>query len=198
MADSPDGVGDLEYTPRELRQMDEQEARQTLTVAQFERWESIQDLYEEAEQTQAEWDAESETVSEVAIHADMAQLGTEVEVFGNDLVVYLDPEERQTRQALQRLEDEYSDIDVDALEETDDERLDELVDLLLDLLDAALVEWNGTRWADLSEAKRDTTLADIYSAWGTQALMLAWLEITQAIQADREARIDQIESFRGA
>lgn len=190
------GGSSLEYTPRELRAMDEDEALSTLTVAQYERWQGIQDLYDDVEETEAEWDAQAETVAEVTVEADMEALGTRVDVFGNDLLVHADTESTGFRNAAQRLDDEFGDIEGDQLEDVDDGRVDALANHLLDMLDAVLVEWDGTDWDALDEDGRQGVLQSARSKWGVDGLMLAWGEIAVAIREDREETVGRIEKFR--
>jgi hypothetical protein len=192
------GGSNLEYTPRELREMDESEARSTLTVDQYERWQGIQDLYEDVEETEAEWEREAETVEAVTVNADMEALGTRVEVFGNDLLVHADTEAREFRQAAERLDDEFGDIDGSELDDVNDDRVGALADHLLDMLDAVLVEWDGTEWSALDEGSRQSVLQSARSKWGVDGLMLAWSEIATGIREDREEKVGRIEKFRDA
>ncbi len=92
----------------ELRRMDEQEARQSLTVAEYERWESINQLHDEAEETREQWEEEEQEVSDLVVRADPEQLGTEVDLFGNDVLVRVDSEDRRFREAAESLSDERS------------------------------------------------------------------------------------------
>jgi hypothetical protein len=194
-----------EYTPRELAAMDEDEARTTLTVAQFERWEQLQDLFDQQAETEAEWEAEEETVREVTVSADMEQLGTQVDIYGNDLLVRADPESQGLQDALETLEADFGDIEVEdpdadgeaAFGDVDTDRLDDLADHLLGMLDEVIVRWDGTRWDGLPRAQRETILADARVSWGVDGLMLAWARIAAEIRADREGTVSQLESFRG-
>jgi hypothetical protein len=195
-----------DYTPRELAEMDEDEARNTLTVAQFERWEGLQDLFDEQADTEEEWEQQEETVQEVTVSADMEQLGTHVEVYGNDLLVRADPDSSEFRSAIDALDDEFGDIEVadedadgaDAFGDVDRERLDDLADHLLEMLDSVLVKWDGARWAGLPSEQRDTILAESRAKWGVDGLLLAWGDIVTAIREDHEGTVSQLESFRGA
>lgn len=192
-----------DYTPRELADMDEEEARQTLPIAQYERWEQIQDLYEEKADTEAEWEREEETVREVTVSADMEQLGTRVDLYDNDLLVRADPESQALQDALETLEDDYGDIEVEdpdadgeaAFGDVDTDRLDALADHLLGMLDEVIVRWDGTRWAGLPAAQREAILQDARAAWGIDGLMLAWARIAAEIRADREGVVEDLESF---
>lgn len=190
------GGSSMEYTPRELREMDEAEARSTLTVDQYERWEGIQELYEEVEETEAEWDAQAETVADVTVNADMEALGTRVDVFGNDLLVHADTESKEFREAAERLDTEFGDIDGDNLEAVDESRVSELGEHLLDMLDAVVVKWGDTEWSALDEDGRQGVLQSARSKWGVDGLMLAWSDIAIAIREDREERVGRIEKFR--
>lgn len=189
-------VGDLDYSVSQLREMDEQTARDTLTVNQYERWEQIQDLYDDVAETEAEWQSQEETVAAVTVSADMEQLGTRVDVFGNDLLVHADTEAPAFRQAAERLESEFGDIDGSELDGVDDDRVQALADHLVEMLSQVIVQWGGTEWDSLPPAQRDSILADAREKWGVDGLMLAWSDIAVAIREDREEVVGQLEKFR--
>jgi len=183
------------YTPEQLRQMDDEEARRTLTVQQYERRESIIDLIDQAEQNQQEWADEDERVVDLTVHADDQDLGTELDLYGNDVVVRISPDDDEFRAVAERVEDDYGDLDdSDGLPDGVD---DELADALLEMLDLALVEWNGVDWATLTPGEREAMRADIREKWGLDGLLVAWMKhIPEAIHEDREEVVSTIESFR--
>jgi hypothetical protein len=183
------------HTPEQLRQMSDEEARRTLTVQQYERRESIIDLIDQAEQNQQEWAEEDERVVDLTVHADDRDLGTELDLYGNDVVVRISPDDDEFRAVAERVEDEYGDIDdTDGLPDGVD---DELAEALLEMLDLALLEWNGTDWAALTPRDREYVLGDIRDKWGLDGLLLAWVRhIPEAIHDDREEVVSTIESFR--
>ena len=190
------GVGELEYTVSQLRDMDEQTARNTLTVNQYERWERLQDLYDDVAETEQEWAKQEETVAAVTVNADMEQLGTRVDIYGNDLLVHADPEAPAFRDAAERLDSEFGDIDGSELDSVADDRVQDLADHLLEMLDHVLVKWGETEWADLPEGQRQATLEDARSKWGVDGLMVAWGDIALAIREDREEVVGRLEKFR--
>jgi len=194
-----------EYSAFDLKAMDEDEARQTLTVAQFERWEDIQDLYDRAAKTEAEWQDEAATVADVTVSADMDDLGTRVEIFGNDLLVYADLEHPEFRQATERLDDEFGDLsvedpdadaDTDAFGGVDGDRLEALADHLMGMLDTVLVRWDGTAWDDLPAEQQQAILQQAREAWGVTGLLRAWGEIAVAIREDYDQLEATMQSFR--
>jgi len=184
----------------ELRQMDEDTARETLTVAEYERRQDIIDAHDAAEQTRDRWREQEATVTDVVVHADIDQLGTAVEVFGNDLVVHIDLNDRRVRavgKELEALESEYEDVALDDLDALDDDTVAEIADPILELFDLILRRWNGTEWADLSPHQRQTILADARRKWNLDGVVLAWIDMIAAIEQDREERLEVMESFRG-
>jgi len=191
--DSDDG---LEYSAHELKRMDEETARNTLTVTQFERWESIQELYDDADETQDEWDAQAETVAEVTVSADMESLGVEVDVFGNDLLVHADTEDPEFQRHAQTLDDEFGDVDGSNVESVAPERLDRLADHLVEMLDLVIVRWDDTEWNELTDGQRHGVLSDAREQWGIEGLLLAWADIAASIYEDRDERMGRIEKFR--
>lgn len=184
------------YSISELRAMDEQTARQTLTVDQYERWDSLQALYDQAEANRDRFAREDERVHDLTVHADPEALGTEVTLYGNDLLVHLDSDDP----TFQAVHDEYQDLvgdvddaDLDALEDN----REAVADAIIELFDCLLVRWNGTDWEDLSPEQRRGVLADAREAWGFDALVLGWGEVMTAIREAREQQAEAVESFRG-
>jgi len=188
------------YNSLELRQMDEQTARTTLTVAEYERWEQLHEMVDRAEQTRERWADEDEQVADIEVAAEMDQLGTEVDIYGNDLLVRLNPESEKLQAVKPRLEAYQSEVgdiqsgeDIDQLTEADAE---ELVSILLDLLDAVILKWRGTEWDSLAEHQRVSILETARSKWGIDGLANAWAEIIEAVERKQDDRRDVIESFR--
>jgi len=197
---------DSEYSPFDLRDMDEEEARQTLTVNEFEQWEQIQELYDSVEETKAEFERDADAVAEVTVSADMEALGTEVDIFGNTLLVRANPEDRELIKKVERIEAEFGDIAVEdpdadgaaAYEGVPRERLNDMATALVDVLDHLILRWDGTDWASLSDAKRDAVLAQARETWQIDGLQLAWEHIVVAMDEERSEREDRLKSFRSA
>lgn len=199
-----------EYSAGELRRMDEETARATLTVNQYERWEQIQDLHDQADETRERWADEEERVQDIAVHADIEQLGTEVDLFGNDVLVYIHDNDREFQNAAERLENNITDGDmietVDDLEGLDSENVDDLsdddqealVDGLLDMLDTILRQWNGHEWQSLPEDTRLTILNRWASEVGVYGVLAGWVRIATALRDDQEQLMEAVDSFRGA
>lgn len=193
-----DGDQTQAYSVSELRAMDEQTARQTLTVEQYERWDSLQDLYDQAEANRDRFAREDDQVHDLTVHADPEALGTDVQLYGNDLLVHLDSDDPTFR----AVHDEYQDLVGDTDEgEADLEALEEnreaVADAIIELFDCLLVRWNGTDWERLSPKQRRGVLADAREAWGFDALVLGWGEVMAAIRETREQQAEAVESFRG-
>lgn len=185
-----------EYTAYELREMDEQTARQTLTVAQFERWEKIQSLHDEAEETRERWEEQAEEVAEIAVHADVEQLGTEVDLFGNETIVHIDSADDEFRETAERLDDYFGEFEAEEIDELGEDRQEEIADGLTDMLGCVLERWNGHDWEDLPPDVRRDVLAQCREKWGVDGLLLAWVDIAAAVNEDREEKLDVIEKFR--
>lgn len=184
------------HSPRELREMDEQTARQTLTVGEFERWESLQDLYDQAEATRERFSREDDRVHDLTVHADPEALGTQVTVYGNDLLVHLDSDDPAFRAVHEEYQDLVGDTDADNLAALEDNR-EAVADAVVELLDCLILRWNGWEWDDLPQEQRRAVLADARAKWGFDALMLAWADVMGAIREDREEAAEMVKSFRG-
>lgn len=186
----------MDYTPTELREMGDDEARSTLTVDQYERREKLNDLLAEADETRERIDEQNERVESLTVHADPEQLGTEVDLFGNDVLVHIDTDNDEFREAAEALEELEPDdrTEIDAL---DDDLRERMGEKLTTMLDAVLVRWNGHEWGDLPADDRAGVLADAREKWGLDGLMLAWADIGAAVGEDREERVGVVDSFRG-
>lgn len=194
------GGGDgADLTNHELRQMSDEEARQSLTVDEYERREKLIELHEQADETRERWAEEERQIAEITVQADMEQLGTRVDVFGNDLLVHLDSDDRQLTQAAGKLEDlreQYADVDADELEELPTEDKNAMLGHLQTMLDCVIVEWGDQRWSNLREDQRADILADAAEKWGLDGIMLAWVDIAAAVNEDRQERMEVVESFQ--
>jgi len=195
---------DSEYSAFDLRDMEEETAWDELSREESEQWEKIQELYDGVEETEQQFEREAEAVADVTVSADMTDLGTEVSVFGNDLLVYADLESPEFRDATERLESEFGDITVEnpdaedeaAFGDVADERLDDMAAHLVEMLDTVLVRWDGTEWDSLSDGQRETILQQARASWGITGLLKAWGEITLAIREDYDELEARVESFR--
>ena len=179
-----------------LRQMDKETARNTLTVNEYERWEKLQDLHEQADETREQWADEEDTVAEITVHADMDKLGTELDLYGNDVLVHVDSGSSAIEDHADAVDDILGDTDPEDVDSLTQDDLDAVLTHLLDMLDIALVRWNGTEWADIAEDARADTLARIGESWGVEAVLLGWFDIAAAMHEDREEKVSAVESFR--
>lgn len=201
MSEADNGTNDrlpYEYTPEQLRRMDDDTARAELTVDQFERREKIIALHDGADEQRAEWEAEDERVTDLVVHADPELLGTEVDLYGNDVLVHMDTDDDALVGTIRSLESEFGDVDRDDIDLLDAGSREEFAAYVTDALDAMIVRWNGHGWGDLGDAERRAILADAREKWGLDAMFLGLVDAITAVQRDREERVDVVDSFRGA
>jgi len=193
----------------ELRAMDEHEAKRELSMVEYQRWESLHehlDAAEENRQELAEADAE---VHSLIAKSDPSNLAVDVNVWGNDLSVYYGAEDDAIQAAAQRLADTFDidpDGDLDAQAETLDsddiaeDQLHEAKDALAELVLSAVISWNGARWDDVSEADREhirtTITASRPDGWGVAGLIDAWVQIQTAVDEARNERLEVVRKFR--
>jgi len=189
-------AADTHYSTLDLRQMDEQEARNTLTVAEYERWEKLHENIEAAEETRERFAAEDELVEDITVRADMDALGTDVDLYDNDVVVYIDSENDRFREAADALDGELGDTDPEDVADLDRETIDTVAEHLKTMLDCALVEWNGHEWDALGADTRRDVLATCREKWGVDGLLLAWFDIAKAVSEDRQEKVEAVDSFR--
>ena len=184
----------------ELRRMDREQARATLSVPEFERWEALQERFDAAEETRAEWEAADDLATEITVHADREKLGTEVDVFGNDVLVRVDPESPGLRDRVEATEARFGDDDV-GIEELDEEAAADLREKMVGIYEEIVVEWNGhdfTDDGDLTEAARRQVFADAAEKWGIRGLFMGLADIIAAVRDDQETRLEAVDSFRGS
>ena len=190
----------------ELRRMDEQTAMQTLTMAEYQRWESVNDHHERAEQVRQEWRETEAEATSILVNTDVSDLATDIELFGNDVAVYYDPEDPRLHDAAEAVADVLG-VDIDDaadLEATTDdvprEAIDDAKAALADLVCVTFVEWNGHNWSDLPAESRRTVAERIQQprpdGWGLAGLMDAFSEIMTAVETNRNERLERVEKFR--
>jgi len=134
----------------ELLAMDESEAKQTLSWAEYQRYESLTEHHDRADENRADLDAADEQVHGLIARTDVSDLAADVDVFGNELVCYYGPEDEPVQDAAQRLADIFDADPSDPegsidTEDVSDDDLEDAKDALADLLFAAVIEWNGER-----------------------------------------------------
>ena len=190
----------------ELRRMDEQTAMQTLTMAEYQRWESVNDHHDRAEQVRQEWRETEAEATSILVNTDVSDLATDIELFGNDVAVYYDPEDPRLHDAAEAVADVLG-VDIDDaadLEATTDdvprEAIDDAKGALADLVCVTFVEWNGHNWSDLPAESRRTVADRIQQprpdGWGLAGLMDAFSEIMTAVETNRNERLERVEKFR--
>lgn len=188
----------MDYTPGDLQAMSDEEARSELTVEQYERREKLLELLDEADENEQRLAEEDDRVEDLVVHADPDALGTDLDLFGNDVLVKIDSDDPEFRAVAEQLDDEFGEADETAVEELAPDETDDIADALQEMLDLVMVRWNGHEWADLPQDQRDLVLHDCRDKWGVDGLLLAWLDIAAAVNEDREDRLSVIDSFRGA
>ena len=184
-------------TITELRRMDRETARAELTVPEYERWDALHDRLDGAEQTRDEWADADETALDVTVHADDEELGETVGVFGNELLVRIDPEKPGLRKRANALRDEFGDEERD-IDDLDDIDADRLANRVVDLYDEIVIAWNGTRLETMSAAERETLFETVREKWGLRGLFLGLADIIAGVEKGQQERLEAVESFRGA
>ena len=196
-------------TTLDLKEIDDrEEAYRSLSGPDFERWEKLQELEAAAEENRREMQADAEVATDALVRADVSDLATDVNVFGNDLLCYYDPESQQVRDAAERVgdvcgvdADEPGDLEGASVDDVDDSDIPEIKGALVDLITAAIVEWNGERWDDMDADTREAIRATIQQppeagGWGVAGLMDAFVEIYVTVEDNRNERLERIQKFR--
>lgn len=182
-------------TPNELRAMSEEEAEMWLDADEYDRWERLQRLDSQREETKAEWDRQEQETVETLVKADMGELTTDLNIYGNDIsvLVNLDREQRHLMRAIQ---EKYA--GVEGIEDLTETELDALESMLADWLEVIIHEFNGTRLVDLDADERRTLTLQIVEKWGLRATMMAMVDIIEAINTQDQETMEMVEKFRGA
>ena len=196
-------------TTLDLKRIDDrEEAYRRLSGPDFERWEKLQELEAAAEQNKRQMQEDAAVATDAIVRADVSDLATEVNVFGNALLCYYDPESQQVREAAERVgevcgvdADEPGDLEGASVDDVDDSDIPAIKGALVDLITAALVEWNGERWTDMTRDKQATIETVIKQSpenggWGVAGLMDAFVEIYVTVEDNRNERLERIEKFR--
>jgi hypothetical protein len=189
----------------ELLNMSEAEAKTQLAYAEYQRWESLNDHHERAEENRRELAEADAEVHDLLINTDPSDLAADVTVWGNDLSVYYGPEDQAIRDAAERLADTFGldpEDDPEGLTEDDidESQLDDAKAALADLVCAAVVAWDGTPWDELPEAARADIREQITAprpdGWGVAGLIDAWTEIQYTVDSNRNDRLERVRKFR--
>jgi len=175
-------------------------------MAEYQRWESVNDHHDRAEQVRQEWRETEQEATSILVNTDVSDLATDIELFGNDVAVYYDPEDPRLHEAAEAVADVLG-VDIEDaadLEATTDdvprEAIDDAKGALADLVCVTFVEWNGHNWADLPAESRRTVANRIKQprpdGWGLAGLMDAFSEIMTAVETNRNERLERVEKFR--
>lgn len=197
-------ISDAEYTTLDLRQMGREEAMDTLTGRQFERWKSLHESVANAEENREAFREAEHDTHDILFNADASDIAAEIELFGNDVLVYYGPEDPRLREAVSGLMDsagvDPDDADSLSADDIDDDMIDDAKDTLVDILDIALVEWNGHAWDELDDHVRSDILARVATprpdGWGVAGLMDAVVQTITAVEERRDSRMETIRKFR--
>jgi len=201
---------DTGRTITELRQMDESTARNTLTMAEFERWESVNKHLDKADEVRQEWAENEREATDILSRADPSWLASDIEVWGNDLSVYYGPEDARLREAIDGLGDavgvdledvdDMADDELPDADEVDDDAIEDVKHALAELIGVAIIEINGQAWNDLPADARSNVLESIAEprpeGWGLAGLMDAWTEIQVTVEENRDDRLERVRKFR--
>jgi len=196
-------------TTLDLKRIDDrEEAYSRLSGPDFERWEKLQELEAAAEENRREMQADAEVATDALVRADVSDLATDVSVFGNELLCYYDPESQQVREAADRVGEvcgvdaaEPGDLEGASVDDVDDSDIPAIKGALVDLITAAIVEWNGERWTDMTRDKQATIETVIKQSpenggWGVAGLMDAFVESYVTVEDNRNERLERIQKFR--
>jgi len=74
----------------ELRRMDKATAERQLTKLEYDRWESVNQHLDDAEEVRQEWADNEQAATDILVNADMSSVASEVDLFGNECTVYYD------------------------------------------------------------------------------------------------------------
>ena len=190
-------ITDSGRTMAELRAMDESTAKTELSFQEFQTWESLNERLDEHEQTKQDWQDIDEATTDAIVFSDRSDLAADVSVMGNDLSVYYGPEDSDIRDPAKRLQERFDIDDADGLDADDvpEEDIEFVADCLIDLIEAAVVDWNGTHYDELSPQDL-AFIRDGIRDWGLAAMMDAWVEIQVSVEENRNDRLERIQKFR--
>jgi len=187
-----------EFSAVDLKQMDRAEARERLPPDEFERWERVTDLSDAADERAVAFDDADETATRVTVTADMETLGTDVDLYGNTLTVYLDPTDERLTDAVERLDEEFGGIDKSDLNSLTDTDAEAVGEALEDMLRSAIVAWDGEAFDDLPAGEPLAIVQQAREKWGLMATFEGLMTIIDACNEAQEERFEAIDSFRGA
>jgi len=193
-------------TLTELLGMDEQTAKRELSYAEFQTWQSANDHHGRYQERKREWRENDIAATHTLIKTEVIDLATEVTLWGNEVYVYYDPEDSRLRNAIDDLGDSLGvDMDsVDDIEASADEVTPEdmaaVKSALAEFLTVSFVQFEGQLWADIDAETQEQIREQIQQpypdGWGLAGLMDAVTEVINAVESNRNARLERVQKFR--
>jgi hypothetical protein len=183
-----------DYTPEQLLRMDEEEARMWLSEEDQERRAKLRELYEGAEKQREEWQEQEQTTVETLIEADMGELTTELDLYGNEVEVLLNLD-RDQRQLIERIQTKYE--GADDIQELDEAEIRRLESMLAEFFEVVIHSFNGEKLDDLGKTQAVELTEAVVEEWGTRASIYAMIEIIETINEQDEQTMERVQKFRG-
>lgn len=184
--------GGEEVSFGELREMTREEAAERLDQHDLERWEAYHELRSRKEETAERFQDDDALAIDTLVQADMGELTTDLDLYGNEVSVVIELDERQ-QSLLRNVEREYDDIDLD---DPGEDAIDAVRDVMERFIATVVVGFNGVEVRDLEEVKRLTLAAECVDKWGLRGTFHAVVKIVEATREMDEDRVGSIESFR--
>lgn len=188
-----------------LIQLSEAEAKDELSYHEYQRWKSATDHRDQYNERVDEWQQNEADATSDLVRSDVSSLTVEVDLFGNAVDVYYDPEDPRFRDAADELGDilgvDMAGEDIEAsADDVSDEQLEAAKRALADLICVTVQTWEGHRWDELDIGTRGDIRVQIAeprpTGWGLAGLMDALSEIMTAVETNRNDRLERVQKFR--
>lgn len=191
--DTTNPESDEEYSPEQLLRMDADEADMWLTDEQLERRAKLLELYDGAEETRKEWEAEERVAVDTLIQADMGELTEEFEIYGNDIEVLLNMDHEQIR-LVREIESKYE--NVEDIDELTDEQVDRLESMIAEFYELMFYRFNGRKLESYGVTPFELTKR-IVEEWGIRASIYAMIDIIERIDEKDTETMNRVKNLQG-
>ena len=172
----------------ELREMDAEEANSELGADEFERWQKLQDLQDDADENRLEREEENSEALDILINKDDEEIAKEIEHQGNKIKYILNMDREQ--------ENIYSKMtDLERKEGPSQGDREKYKNLLIDFFAEIVVEFNGKKIKNTDFSGKELA-KQCYKKWGRLPFQNLIEEVLIGFYEEKKEKMDTVEKFR--
>jgi len=174
-----------------IRELGVEEANKQLSDSEFRRWQELrkESLQKEAEEKTGEIEERNAEAIDTMVRADMSELTTEIELYGNEVEVLtnLDRKERLLLRELDSMGDQE-----DNPEEWSEEKIEEFENKTSELFAQIFHTFNKIS----VDGEKETLAKKCVDKWGTLGSLNAIRKIYMKTMQEQREKAEKVEKFR--